>query len=221
MTSPKASGSASIHEWVPGTVTMSGLPSALAHVLERVARDELIALSPEDHDGQAAPTQRVELLHQVGPAGDGRRAPERSRISHQVPDDLGDDDGQDPVHLAGGEQVGREMDAPVPQRPLRHGADGRPGMGPSRTADRVDQHERAHLVRVIVRQRDGDTAAERVPHDEHGVPDSHRLEEGGHPVPVGRQRGGLTPEAARPAEARQGGGVDVQPGAHQAGERAL
>ena len=200
MTSPNASGSANIHEWVPGTVTTSGSPSGAAHVLERVPRDELVALSPTGRRREDARRRSASSsCRQVGPSGQSRRLPERlSGRAAGSPHDLGDDDGQDPARLAHGEQVGREVDAPVPQRPLRHGADRRARVGPGRATDRVDQHQGAHQVGMVVRQQRSPTPPPKECPMTNAGPRRRRPRGRQPPSPRSARRGGLARPARRP-----------------------
>ena len=66
-----------------------------------------------------------------------------------------------------GQTSRREVQAPVPQRPLGDRGEHLAPL-PGRAADRVDQHERADTVGVVVGDADGHAAAE-------GVPDHHHL----------------------------------------------
>ena len=83
MTSPKASGSASSHEWLPATTSPSD-PMA-AHRASKLARGMIVSLlAPEHHDRQLAALQLLELDGEVGPAGQVGHLPQRQRVAEGV-----------------------------------------------------------------------------------------------------------------------------------------
>jgi hypothetical protein len=192
-----------------------------AHRLERVLGDDLVAPAPQDHDRQATPTEFVEFDGEVGATRHSGRPPEGPGIAQQVGQGLGHDDREDLPCLPDREDIGRQVDPPVPQGALGHGADRRPLVGPGRATDRVDQHERPGPFRVLVREADGHAAAEGVPHDQRRLVDADLVEEQLHPPDEPVQIGGAPGQGGGPAEPGERGGDHVDAGGDQAGQGSL
>ena len=197
------------------------IAQASAHLLERRTCHKVVMLPPQHHHGKTPLTQDVELHGQISSSCEARREPERPRIPDQVRQTFGQNDGKDTASLANGKQVGREMDTPVPQGALRHGAHGGTAVRPCRTTHGVDEHQRADMVRVVMGQLDGNSTSERVTQSNYRRPHYHRVEECCHPVAVGRQFDRCGFETGCPTKTGQGRGIDVQACPHEAGKRPL
>ena len=100
ITSPKASGSASSHEWLPST-TSPGRPIASQRASKLARGTMLSALAPDDHDGGAPPLQDLDLRLKVGPAGKHPDPPEGARVAEGVRDGVFEDDGERLAEPAG------------------------------------------------------------------------------------------------------------------------
>ncbi len=120
MTSPKASGSASSHEWLP-VDHLAVVPDRLAQGVEGGPRDDPVLVAPQHDDrqvpGASAPRARGRG-RRCGPAWPTRhraRGLRRrfGRASSRIT-------GSTFVSCGSGQDVAREVEAPVPQRPLGH-----------------------------------------------------------------------------------------------------
>ena len=160
MTSTNRPGSASSQEWLPST-TVPAVPDRGAHRLEGLLGDDAVPAGPDHRDREAAPLQLLQLGSQVRPAGHVGHLHDRARAAHQVGERVLQDDGQHPRRLADGPDVRREVEAPVPQRPL---GDRREHLAPlpGRAADGVHEHEGADDVGMVVGEPDPDAATEGV-----------------------------------------------------------
>ena len=185
------------------------LADGRAERVERRPRNDLVLLAPQHDHGEFALLQVLQLGGEVGVAGQVRDLPEGTRVSYEVRHGVLEDHGEHLGEVGDRQEVAREVDAPVPQRPIGHRAQGRTTPSPRRPADRVDEHQRAHAVGEVVCDLDCDATSERMPDEEHRLLRVDRFEEGVDPARVARERELVTRQVGRAAEARQGGSEDL------------
>ena len=166
--------------------------------------DDLVPPRPQGDDRQLAGLEILQLGGEVGLARQLGGLPHGPRIAEGVGQGVLQEHRQDPGELGQRQHVAGKVQAPVPQRPLRHRAHPAPGHAPRGSPHGVDQHQLPHPLGEPVGHGDGHPAAERMTDDEGRAVDPHRVHEGVDPLGVPGE-GGLAPrQVGGAAEAGQG-----------------
>ena len=121
---------------------------------------------------------------------------DRPGVAHQVGQRILEDDREHPRRLADRPDVAREVQAPVPQRPLGDRREHRAPL-PRRAADGVHEHQRADDVGMVVGEPDRRRRRRRS--GRRGRPAPRRRPPGGTPRASARSRRGGSPAAGRSA----------------------